>query len=81
MNRNFLFAVDTASEEVIVSESPKGTNKINFVERIKRKDNDDLYQAVIALSEFAQAANFNTSDFKEMDKVCQMMYKKHKETG
>jgi outer membrane lipoprotein-sorting protein len=81
MNRNFLFAIDTASEEVIVSESPKGTNKINFVERIKRKDNDDLYKAVITLSEITKAANFNTSDFKAMDKVCQMMYKKHKETG
>jgi len=41
MKSNFLFAIDIASEEVVVSESPKGTNKINFVERIQRKDNEE----------------------------------------
>ncbi len=80
MKSNFLFAIDIASEEVVVSESPKGTNKINFVERIQRKDNEELYKAVIALSEIAKAADFKASDFKAMDKVCQMAYKKHHET-
>lgn len=80
MNSNFLFAIDIASEEVVVSESPKGTNKINFVERIQRKDNEELYKAVIALSEIAKAADFNVSDFKAMDKACQMAYKKHHAT-
>lgn len=80
MNSNFLFAIDIASEEVIVSESPKGTNKINFVERVKRKDNEELYKAVADLSEITKAANFDASGFKAMDKVCQAVYKKHNET-
>ena len=29
---NMLFAIDTNTEEVIVSDSPKGSNKVNFIE-------------------------------------------------
>ena len=32
-----LFAIDTNKEEVIVSDSPKGSNKINFIERIREE--------------------------------------------
>ena len=34
-NMNMLFAIDAKTEEAIVSNSPKGSNKINFIERIK----------------------------------------------
>lgn len=77
---NKLFAIDTNTEEVIVSDSPKGSNKINFIERIGRQDNAILYNAVVTLTSLTKASNFDTTIFKAMDKVCQMMYDKHKET-
>lgn len=76
---NILFAIDTNTEEVIVSDSPKGSNKVNFIERIRRQDNVNLYKAVELLTSLSSASNFDTSIFKAVDKVCQMMYNKHKE--
>ena len=77
MNKYLLFAIDTNTEEVIVSESPKGSNKINFIERIGRQDNVILYHAVVTLTSLANATNFDVTIFKAMDKVCQMIYNKH----
>ncbi len=79
MNNSFLFAIDTNTEEVIVSDSPKGSNKINFIERISRQDNVILYNAVVTLTSLASASKIDASIFKAMDKVCQMLYSKHKE--
>jgi hypothetical protein len=73
-----LFAIDAKTEEIIVSDSPKGSNKINFIERIKRQDNDVLYNAVVALTGITKDKNFNVTIFKAMDKVCQMIYDQHK---
>jgi hypothetical protein len=80
MNMNMLFAIDTNTEEVIVSDSPKGSNKINFIERIGRQDNVNLFKAVEILTNLSSDSNLDTSIFKAVDKVCQMIYKKHKET-
>ncbi|WP_395627555.1 hypothetical protein [Daejeonella sp.] len=77
MNQNILFAIDKNTDEIIVSDSPKGSNKINFIERIKRQDNDLLYLAVLALTNISNASNFDVTIFKAMDKVCQMIYNKH----
>lgn len=77
MNKNILFAIDKNTDEIIVSESPKGSNKINFIERIKRQDNDLLYLAVSTLINISNASNFDVTIFKAMDKVCQMIYNKH----
>ena len=79
MNMNKLVAIDINSEEIIVSDSPKGSKKINFIERIKRQDNDILYNAIITLTSIAKTPNFDIAIFKTMDKVCQMIYDKHKE--
>jgi hypothetical protein len=79
MSKNLLFAVDTTSLEVIVSESPKGSTKINFIERISSNDNEILYHATVTLTCIAKAKNFNVSVFKAMDKVCQMLYNQYKE--
>jgi uncharacterized protein with ATP-grasp and redox domains len=76
---NYLFAIDLASEEVIVSESPKGTNNVNFIERINRNENELLYHAVLTLTDITKEAVFDTTLFKAMDKVCQMVYNKQKE--
>jgi hypothetical protein len=78
MSQSFLLAIDITTEEIIVSESPKGTNKINFIERIKRTDHEILYQAVMTLTLITRAPNLDTTLFKAMDKVCQMIYAKHK---
>jgi hypothetical protein len=80
MNKNLLFAIDTNTEEVIVSESPKGSNKINLIERIGRNDNEMLYNAAVTLTSITKASHFDVATFKAMDKVCHMMYTKHKET-
>jgi hypothetical protein len=73
-----LFAIDTKTEEVIVSDSPKGSNEIKFIERIKREDNEVLYNTVVALTSITKDPNFDVAIFKAMDKVCQMIYNKNK---
>lgn len=78
MTKNLLFAIDTQTEEVIVSASPKGSNKINLIERISRQDHGILYQAVVTLTSLTNDPNFDVAIFKAMDKVCQMIYAKHK---
>lgn len=76
MNQNMLFAIDNATDEIIVSESPKGTNKINLIERISRKENEQLYSAVSTLTLITKDPNFDPTIFKAMDKVCQLLYNK-----
>lgn len=71
---NYLFAIDEKTEEVIVSESPKGSNKINLIERISRKKNEMLFNAVKTLSLITKEEELDMSLFKAMDKVCQGIY-------
>ena len=75
---SMLFAIDTKTEEVIVSDSPKGSNEIKFIERIKRQENEVLYNAVVTLTSITKDPNFDVTIFKAMDKVCQMIYNKNK---
>lgn len=79
MNRSLLFAIDINTHEVIISESCKGTNKINFIERVKQSDNDMFFNAVVTLTSITKSSNFDTKIFKSMEKVCQMIYHKHKD--
>jgi len=78
MSKNFLFAIDQDNEEVIISESPKGSMKINFIERIQRKENEVLFNAVLTLTAITKDPNFDAAIFKAMDKVCQLIYNKSK---
>tara|TARA_B100001142_G_C14181991_1_gene596533 strand:- start:657 stop:905 length:249 start_codon:yes stop_codon:yes gene_type:complete len=80
MNRNLLFAIDVNMQEVIVSESSKESNKINFIERIKQSDNNMFFNAVITLTSITKSSSFDARMFKSMDKVCQMMYYKYKKS-
>ena len=80
MNKSLLFAIDIQTQEVIVSGSSKGSNKINFIERIVKSDNVMLYNGVQTLTSISKSSNFDMAIFKSMDKVCQMMYSKHKES-
>jgi hypothetical protein len=75
---DLLFAIDVDKEEIIVSESPKGTNRIDFIERIKSQENKMLYHAVLTLTSISQSPDFDVTIFKAIDKVCQMLYNKHK---
>lgn len=79
MNKNFLFAIDQKQNEVIVSESPKGSLAIRLVERISRNKNEVLYNAVTTLESISKTTEFDPALFKQMDKVCQLLYSKHKE--
>ena len=78
MSTNNLFAIDSKTEEIIVSESPKGSNKINFIERIDRQKNELLYNAVVTLTSISNSPNLDMTTFKAMDKVCQLIYGKQK---
>lgn len=80
MNKSLLFAIDIQTQEVIVSGSSKGINKINFIERIVQSDNVMLYNAVQTLTSISKSSSFDMAIFKSMDKVCQMLYSKHKES-
>ena len=60
---SILFALDTKTEEIIVSDSPKGSNEINFIERIKRQDNEVLYSAMVALTAITKDPNFDIAIF------------------
>ena len=74
---SLLFAIDQNTQEIIVSDSPKGSNKINFIERIRRQENEMLFNAACTLTTISKASDFDISIFNAMDKVCQMMYNKH----
>lgn len=78
---NYLLAIDINTKEIVVSVSPKGSNKINLIERIERKHNEILYNAVQTLTSISNATNFDIAIFKAMDKVCQLIYIKHKENN
>ena len=80
MSKSLLFAIDIHTQEVIVSGSSKGSNKINFIERIVQSDNVMLYNAVQTLTSISKSSSFDMAIFKSMDKVCQMLYSKHKES-
>ena len=80
MNKSLLFAIDIDTQEVIVSGSSKGSNKINFIERIVQSDNVMFYNAVQTLTSITKSSSFDMAIFKSMDKVCQMLYSKHKES-
>lgn len=77
MKKTILFAIDLITEETIVSESQKGSNKVNFIERIHRNKNELLFEAVVTLTRITNSPNFDIAIFKAMDKVCQMIYNKH----
>ena len=77
---SLLFSIDTDTDEVIVSESPKGSNKITFIERLGKDDNEVLYSSVATLTTIARSPEFDPAIFKSMDKICQLVYQKHKET-
>jgi hypothetical protein len=79
MKKTILFAVDFETEETIVSESQKGSNKVNFIERIPRNKNELLFNAVVTLTSITNSPNFDISIFKAMDKVCELIYNKQNE--
>lgn len=80
MKKTILFAIDLNTEETLVSESEKGNNKVNFIERISRNENELLFDAVVTLTKITNPNNFDITIFNAMDKVCQLIYNKFKST-
>lgn len=74
---NFLFSIDSKSDEIIVSESPKGSNQLNFIERISRENNENLYNSVATLTIITNSSPLDMRKFKSIDKVCQIIYRQH----
>ena len=58
MNQTILFAIDFNTEEILVSSSEKGTKKVNFIERIHRKENEVLFNAVVTLTSTTTSPDF-----------------------
>lgn len=79
MKKTILFAVDQKNEETIVSETHKGSNKVNSIERIHRSKNELLFDAVSTLARITNSPDFDLAIFKAMDKVCQLIYSHHLE--
>jgi hypothetical protein len=77
MKKTLLFALDLKTEEILVSETEKGSNKVHLIERIKRDKNQILFDAVVTLNRIVNSSDFDVAIFKAMDKVCQMVYIKH----
>lgn len=77
MKNTRLFAIDPQTEETILSESEKGSNKVISVARIHRSQNTLLYDAVNLLTAITKDPNFDSNVFKAMDKVCELMVQKH----
>jgi hypothetical protein len=77
MKKTILFAIDLKTEETLVSASEKGSNKVNFIERIRRNENELLFDAVVTLTKITNSTNLDIALFKAMDKVCQLIYLKH----
>jgi hypothetical protein len=80
MKKTILFAIDLNKEETLVSESEKGSNKVNFIERISRNEDELLFDAVVTLTKITNSTNFDIAIFNAMDKVCQLIYNKYKST-
>ena len=80
MKKTILFAIDLNTEETLVSESEKGSNKVNFIERISRNEDELLFDAVVTLTKITNPNNFDIAIFNAMDKVCQLIYNKYKST-
>jgi hypothetical protein len=80
MKKTILFAIDLNTEETLVSESEKGNNKVNFIERISRNEDELLFDAVVTLTKITNPNNFDITIFNAMDKVCQLIYNKYKST-
>ncbi len=80
MKKTILFAIDLNKEETLVSESEKGNNKVNFIERISRNENELLFDVVVTLTKITNSTNFDIAIFNAMDKVCQLIYNKYKST-
>jgi hypothetical protein len=80
MKKTILFAIDLNTEETLVSESEKGSNKVNFIERISRNEDELLFDAVVTLTKITNPNNFDITIFNAMDKVCQLIYNKYKST-
>ncbi len=79
MKKTLLFAIDFNTEETIISESLKGSNKVTFIERIHRNENKILYDTVVTLTTITKSTDFDITIFKAMDKVCNLVYQKHQE--
>ena len=77
MKKNMLFAIDLTTEEVIVSESQKGSASITLIERIPNHKNELLYDAVVVLTKMTRSLQFDINSFKAMDEVCQILYAKY----
>ena len=78
MKKTLLFAIDPNTEEVIVSQTQAGSNKVLPLERIAKQKNEELFNAVTSLTSLARSPKPDPKAFEAMDKVCQGLYREFK---
>lgn len=81
MKKTLLFAIDSNTQETIVSTSTKGSNTIDAVARIHRNENELLFDAVSLLTKISKSSPLDPGIFKASDKLCQVIYEKHVGVG
>jgi hypothetical protein len=64
MKTTILFALDLKTDEILISESEKGSNEVNLIERIERNKNELLFDAIVTLTRIASSADIDLAIFK-----------------
>ena len=75
MKSDYLFAIDSNANEIIISISPKGSNKIQAIERLSQLENELLFNAVDMLTKISKLQPFDHELHGSIDKVCQILYR------
>jgi hypothetical protein len=76
MKTNYLFAIDAASNDILISESAKGSFKVTLIERIPSAEDELLFDAVALLTKISKQTEVDVPLFKAVEKVCQLIYGK-----
>ena len=74
MKTNYLFAIDAATNDILVSESAKGSFKVTLIERIPSAEDELLFDAVALLTKISKQTEVDVPLFKAVEKVCQLIY-------
>ena len=74
MKTNYLFAIDAATNDILVSESAKGSFKVTLIERIPSAEDELLFDAVTLLTKISKQTEVDVPLFKAVEKVCQLIY-------
>jgi hypothetical protein len=76
MENTTLFAINSKTEEIMVSSTAEGSNSIKLIDRIPRNENELLFQAVQTMSVASRSPHIDEKIFNSIDHLCQLIYQK-----